>query len=99
MLQNIVEKHSHMLIMFPQGMSSLPFHWLYTSLWSIPRSLKMTALLKICSQNLSKSPPRIRPCTQIGKANTSFAKFVVDFLFMLLLFDLHIDHNVQAAPA
>ncbi len=35
----------------------------------------------------------------IGKVNASFAKFVVDFLSMLLLFDLYIDHNVQAAPA
>jgi hypothetical protein len=35
----------------------------------------------------------------IGKVNASFAKFVVDFLAMLLLFDLFIDHNGQAAPA
>jgi hypothetical protein len=35
----------------------------------------------------------------IGKVNTSFAKFVVDFLSMLLLFDLYIDHNAQASPA
>jgi hypothetical protein len=35
----------------------------------------------------------------IGKINTSFAKFVVDFLSMLLLFDWYIDHNAQTAPA
>jgi hypothetical protein len=35
----------------------------------------------------------------IGKVNTSFAKFVVDLLAMLLLFDLFIDHNAQAAFA
>ncbi len=35
----------------------------------------------------------------IGKVNTSFAKFVVDFIAMLLLFDEFVDHNAQAAPA
>ncbi len=35
----------------------------------------------------------------IGKVNTSFAKFVVDLLAMILLFDLFIDHNAQAAPS
>ena len=39
-------KHSPLLIMFPQGMSSLPFPWLYTCFWSIPRWLKMTASFK-----------------------------------------------------
>ncbi len=32
-------------------------------------------------------------------ANASFAKFVVDFIAMLLLFDAFIYHNAQAAPA
>ncbi len=35
----------------------------------------------------------------IGKFNASFAKFVVDFIAMLLLFDVFIYHNTQAAPA
>ncbi len=35
----------------------------------------------------------------IGKVNASFAKFVVDFLAMSLLFDAFIYHNAQAAPA
>ncbi len=35
----------------------------------------------------------------IGKVNASFAKFVVDFIAMLLLFDAFIYHNAQAAPA
>ncbi len=35
----------------------------------------------------------------IGKVNASFAKFVVDFIAMLLLFDVFIHHNAQAAPA
>jgi hypothetical protein len=35
----------------------------------------------------------------IGKVNASFAKFVVDFLAMSLLFDALIYHNAQAAPA
>jgi hypothetical protein len=35
----------------------------------------------------------------IGKVNASFAKFVVDFIAMLLLFDAFIVHNAQAAPA
>jgi hypothetical protein len=35
----------------------------------------------------------------IGKFNASFAKFVVDFIAMLLLFDAFIYHNAQAAPA
>ncbi len=35
----------------------------------------------------------------IGKAIASFAKFVIDFLAMLLLFDAFIYHNAQAAPA
>ncbi len=39
------------------------------------------------------------PSISIGKVNASFAKFVVDFIAMLLLFDAFIDHNAQAAPA
>jgi hypothetical protein len=35
----------------------------------------------------------------IGKVDASFAKFVVDFIAMLLLFDAFIYHNAQAAPA
>jgi hypothetical protein len=35
----------------------------------------------------------------IGKVNASFAKFVVDFIAMSLLFDAFIYHNAQAAPA
>ncbi len=35
----------------------------------------------------------------IGKVNASFAKFVIDFIAMLLLFDAFIYHNTQAAPA
>ena len=35
----------------------------------------------------------------IGKVNASFAKFVVDFIAMSLLFDAFIHHNTQAAPA
>jgi hypothetical protein len=35
----------------------------------------------------------------IGKVNTSFAKVVVDFIAMSLLFDAFIIHNAQAAPA
>jgi hypothetical protein len=34
----------------------------------------------------------------IRKINASFAKFVIDFIAMLLLFDAFIDHNAQAAP-
>jgi hypothetical protein len=33
------------------------------------------------------------------KVNASFAKFVLDFLAMLMLFDAFIYHNAQAAPA
>jgi hypothetical protein len=35
----------------------------------------------------------------IGKVNASFAKFVVYFIAMSLLFDAFNDHNAQAAPA
>jgi hypothetical protein len=35
----------------------------------------------------------------IGKVSASFAKFVVDFIAMSLLFDAFIYHNPQAAPA
>jgi hypothetical protein len=35
----------------------------------------------------------------IGKVNASFAKFVVDFIAMLLLLDVFIYHIAQAAPA
>jgi hypothetical protein len=35
----------------------------------------------------------------IGKVNASFAKFVIDFIAMSLLFDAFIYHNAQAAPA
>jgi hypothetical protein len=35
----------------------------------------------------------------IGMVNARFAKFVVDFIAMLLLFDAFIYHNAQAAPA
>ncbi len=35
----------------------------------------------------------------IGKVNASFAKFVVDFIAMSLLFDAFIHHNAQTAPA
>ncbi len=34
-----------------------------------------------------------------GRANASFAKFVIDFLAMSLLFDSFLYHNAQAAPA
>jgi hypothetical protein len=34
-----------------------------------------------------------------GKVNANFACFVIDFLFMLLLFDAYTDHNANAAPA
>jgi hypothetical protein len=35
----------------------------------------------------------------IGKVNASFAKFVIDFIAMSLLFEAFIYHNTQAAPA
>ncbi len=35
----------------------------------------------------------------IGKFDASFAKFFVDFIAMLLLFDVFIGHNAQASPA
>ncbi len=35
----------------------------------------------------------------IGKVNASFAKLVVDFIAMSLLFDAFIYHNARAAPA
>jgi hypothetical protein len=35
----------------------------------------------------------------IGQVNASFAKFVVDFIAMPLLFDAFIYHNAQTAPA
>ncbi len=34
-----------------------------------------------------------------GRVNASFAKFVVDFLAISLLFDSFLYHNAQAAPA
>jgi hypothetical protein len=34
-----------------------------------------------------------------GRVNSSFAKFVIDFLAMSLLFDSFLYHNAQAAPA
>ena len=34
-----------------------------------------------------------------GRVNASFAKFDVDFLAMLLLFDFFLYHNAQAAAA
>jgi hypothetical protein len=33
------------------------------------------------------------------KVNANFARFVIDFLSMLLLFDAYTDHNVNASPA
>jgi hypothetical protein len=35
----------------------------------------------------------------IGKVIAIFAKFALDFIAMLLLFDAFIYHNAQAAPA
>ncbi len=34
-----------------------------------------------------------------GKVNAHFARFVIDFLSMLLLFDSNTDHNVNASSA
>ncbi len=34
-----------------------------------------------------------------GRVNASFAKFVVDFLAIMLLFDSFLHHDAQAAPA
>jgi hypothetical protein len=34
-----------------------------------------------------------------GKVNAHFARFVIDFLSMLLLFDSYTDHNANASPA
>jgi hypothetical protein len=34
-----------------------------------------------------------------GKVNANFARFVIDFLSMLLLFGTYIDHNANASPA
>jgi hypothetical protein len=34
-----------------------------------------------------------------GKVNAHFARFVIDFLSMLLLFDAYTDHNANASPA
>ncbi len=34
-----------------------------------------------------------------GKVNANFARFVIDFLSMLLLFDAYSDHKENAAPA
>ncbi len=33
------------------------------------------------------------------RVNASFAKFIIDFLAILLLFDSFLHHNAQAAPA
>jgi hypothetical protein len=34
-----------------------------------------------------------------GKVNANFARFVIDFLSMLLLFNAYLDHNANASPA
>jgi hypothetical protein len=34
-----------------------------------------------------------------GKVNANFARFVIDFLSMLFLFDAYTDHNANASPA
>jgi hypothetical protein len=34
-----------------------------------------------------------------GKVNPHFARFVIDYLSMLLLFDAYTDHNANASPA
>ncbi len=34
-----------------------------------------------------------------GKINAHFAHFIIDLLSILLLFDAHTDHNVNASPA
>jgi hypothetical protein len=34
-----------------------------------------------------------------GKVNANFARFVIDFLSMLLSFDAYLEHNANASPA
>ncbi len=77
----MVKKLSCLSIMFLQEISSLPFHWTYVSFLSIPKSLKISALLKICSWNLSRSPPRMRPFTPIWLERSTIA-----LLYLMLIF-------------
>jgi len=54
--------------------------------------LLMVQIKKLSKEELTHS-------NSFGRVNASFAKFVVDFLAMSLLFDSFLYHNAQAAPA
>ena len=54
--------------------------------------LLMVEIKKLSKEELTHS-------NLFGRVNASFAKFVVDFLAMSLLFDSFLYHNAQAAPA
>ncbi len=53
----------------------------------------------IMVQIKKSSKEELTHSNSFGRVNASFAKFVVDFLAMLLLFDSILYHNAQAAPA
>ncbi len=54
--------------------------------------LLMVEIKKLSKEELTHS-------NLFGRVNASFAKFVVDFFAMSLLFDSFLYHNAQAAPA
>jgi hypothetical protein len=61
---------------------------------------KKSCIVDLLMKDIKKSSKDERiHANLIGKVNASFAKFVVDFIAMLLLFDAFIYHNAQASPA
>ncbi len=67
-------------------------HFSVTNDKSCINDLLMVQIKKSSKEELTHS-------NSFGRVNASFAKFVVDFLAMSLLFDSFLYHNAQAAPA
>jgi hypothetical protein len=66
--------------------------------WTVPEEKSSIVDLLMVEIKKSSKDKRIH-ANLIGKVYASFAKFVVDFLAMLLLFDSFLYYNAQAAPA
>jgi hypothetical protein len=59
-----------------------------------------SCVVDLLMKDIKKSSKEERiDSNSIGKVNASFAKFVVEFIAMLLLFDACIVPNAQAAPS
>ena len=85
--------------MFPQGTWSLRIHWLYVSFWSSNVPKEKSSIVDLLMIDIKKSSKdKTIHAKSIWKVNASFVKFVVDFIAMLLLFDVFTYHNAQAAP-